>query len=246
MTNPTPTKPAESLTGDARAQAVNDIFARIAGRYDLMNRIMTGGFDKGWRRFVIAKANIPVGGKMLDIATGTGDLAFEALEQVPSATAIGADFVPQMMIVGRKRPEGDRVRWNSADALNLPYADYTFDAVTHGFLVRNVIDIPRALSEQYRVLKPGGRVVCLDTTPPPNTPLRPFIVLYMTRVIPLIGQVLTGAQDAYSYLPNSSLGFKTADQLADLFRAAGFRDVSYRKFMFGTTAVHWGTKPLND
>jgi demethylmenaquinone methyltransferase/2-methoxy-6-polyprenyl-1,4-benzoquinol methylase len=233
----------EQLTGQARAKAVVNIFDRIAPRYDLMNRVMTFGMDSSWRRFVIQQAQLPRGGKLLDIATGTGDIAFEALAQDPSLYAVGADFVPRMMLVGRERPQGHQVRWTTADALNLPYPDQSFDAVTQGFLLRNVIDIPRALTEQFRVLKAGGRVISLDTTPPSANVLRPFLVFYMTKIIPLIGQVLTGQRDAYSYLPNSSIGFKSADVLAMMMRDAGFVDVQYRKFNFGTIAIHWGTRP---
>lgn len=243
MAQPIDNPRAEKLTGSARARAVNDIFDRIAPRYDLMNRVMTFGMDIAWRRFVIQQARLPQRGMLLDIATGTGDIAFEALAQVPDALTVGADFVPRMMIVGRDRPQGQRVRWTTADALNLPYADRVFDAVTHGFLLRNVIDIPAALREQLRVLKPGGRMVCLDTTPPPRNLLFPFLNLYLTRIIPLIGQVLTGHRDAYTYLPNSSLGFKTPDELSHIMRQAGFVDVQYRTFNFQTIAVHWGTRP---
>lgn len=235
----------EKLTGQARAHAVQDIFSRIAPRYDLMNRVMTGGMDRGWRRFVIQKAAIPKGGRMLDIATGTGDIAFEALALIEGVTAVGADFVPNMMRVGQQRPGGHRVRWSAADALNLPFADASFDAVTQGFLLRNVIDIPRALAEQKRVLKVGGHVVSLDTTPPPDNLLRPFLVFYLTKIIPLIGTLLTGQTDAYTYLPNSTVGFKAADALAQSMRDAGFLDVQYRRFMFNTIAVHWGTKPAD-
>lgn len=234
---------AEKLRGDARAHAVNNIFDRIAPRYDLMNKVMTFGMDSAWRRFVINQAQIPPHGKILDIATGTGDIAFEALTQVPDLLAVGADFVPRMMTVGRERPQGGRVRWTTADALNLPYADESFDAVTHGFLVRNVIDISRAFAEMRRVLKPGGRMVCLDTTPPPPSLVRPFVTLYMTQIVPLIGQVLTGHRDAYTYLPNSSLEFKNAETVAHLMREAGFAEVSYRTFNFGTIAVHWAVRP---
>ncbi len=233
----------EKLTGQARANAVRDIFTRIAPRYDLMNRVMTGGFDRSWRRFVIQKAAIPKGGRLLDIATGTGDIAFEALAQVEGVMAVGADFVPGMMVIGKERPGGNRVRWSAADALNLPFADRSFDAVTHGFLLRNVIDIPRALAEQWRAIKPGGHMVCLDTTPPADNLLRPFILFYLTKLIPLIGTVLTGQRDAYTYLPKSTVGFKTADVLAGMMRDAGFVDVEYKRFMFNTIAVHWGTKP---
>ena len=233
----------EKLSGQARARAVQDIFDRIAPRYDLMNRVMTGGMDRYWRRFVIQQASIPKDGKMLDIATGTGDIAFEALARVEGVMAVGADFVPGMMLVGQRRAGGTRVRWSAADALNLPFPAATFDAVTHGFLLRNVIDIPRALAEQLRVLKPGGHMVCLDTTPPPDNLLKPFLVFYLTRIIPLIGTLLTGQTDAYTYLPKSTVGFKSPDELAQLMRQAGFKDVQYRRFMFNTIAVHWGTKP---
>jgi demethylmenaquinone methyltransferase/2-methoxy-6-polyprenyl-1,4-benzoquinol methylase len=237
------TQAAEKLSGKARAEAVNHIFDRIAPRYDLMNRVMTFGMDAYWRRFVIQQAHIPTGGSVLDIATGTGDIAFEALAQVPDALAVGADFVPRMMTVGRGRPRGGRVRWTTADALHLPYRDQGFDAVTHGFLLRNVIDIPRALAEMRRVLRPGGRMVSLDTTPPKDDLLRPFLVFYMTKVIPAIGHVLTGQRDAYTYLPNSSMAFKSPEALAQLMREAGFVEVGYRTFNFHTIAVHWGTRP---
>jgi demethylmenaquinone methyltransferase/2-methoxy-6-polyprenyl-1,4-benzoquinol methylase len=235
---------AEQLSGAARAAAVQDIFKRIAPRYDLMNRVMTFGMDRRWRRFAIRQAQLPEGGKLLDIATGTGDIAFEALAQVPRLIAIGADFVPEIMQVGRRRPNGARVRWVAADALNLPFPAETFDAVTHGFLVRNVIDIQRAFAEQWRVLKRGGRVVCLDTTPPPKNVLRPFLLFYLQKIIPAIGTLLTGQRDAYTYLPNSTIGFKTPQELAALLQAAGFIEVGYRRFMFNTIAVHWARKPL--
>src|SRR5512142_2866340 len=110
----------ENLTGHARADAVRDIFTRVAPRYDLMNRVMTGGMDRRWRRFVIRQAAIPRGGRMLDIATGTGDIAFEALTQVQDVKAVGADFVPSMLHVAQRRPNGEKIRWTTADALNLP------------------------------------------------------------------------------------------------------------------------------
>ncbi len=232
------------LKGKERADYVQNMFGRIAGRYNLMNRLMTFGQDMTWRRFVVKQANLPQGGKLLDLATGTGDIAFEALKAVPNVQAVGADFALPMMRVGQTLPLGARVGWTAADALNLPFPDGTFDAVTSGYLVRNVIDIPRCFAEQLRVLKPGGRIVVLDSSPPPRNLLRPFIEIHLRYVIPLLGRLIAGKQgaDAYQYLPSSTQAFKTPEQLAAIMREAGVRNVQYRTFMFGTMAVHWGEK----
>ena len=230
------------LQGQDRADYVQGMFDRIAGRYNLMNRVMTGGQDLRWRRFVVQQARLQPGQRLLDLATGTGDIAFEALRQVPGVEAVGGDFSVGMMTVGQRLPLGDQVDWNAADALNLRYKDESFDALTAGYLMRNVIDIPRAFAEQKRVLKPGGRLVLLDTAPPPNNILKPFIVFYLKYGIPLLGRIISGNSDAYQYLPESTQKFKTPDQLAALMREAGFRNVAYQTFMFGTAVVHWGEK----
>jgi demethylmenaquinone methyltransferase / 2-methoxy-6-polyprenyl-1,4-benzoquinol methylase len=233
------------LTGKDRSQYVQGMFDRIAERYNIMNRIMTGGQDMKWRRFVVEQAQLPPKGKLLDLATGTGDIAFEALKQTPSAHVIGADFALQMMIVGQRQPQyGTQVGWAGADALHLPFPNETFDAVVSGYLVRNVIDIPRTLDEQLRILKPNGRIVILDTSPPPNNLLKPFILIHLKYIIPILGRIIGGksASDAYTYLPESTQKFKTPQQLAKLIEQAGFRDVQFKTLMFGTMAVHWGTK----
>jgi len=233
------------LTGGERARYVQNMFDRIAGRYNLMNRLMTFGQDMRWRRFVIRQAQLPAGGSLLDLATGTGDIAFEARQAVPDATVIGADFSLGMMRVGQQQSTGAQVGWTGADALNLPYADESFDAVVSGYLVRNVIDISRTLNEQFRVLKPGGRIVILDTSPPPNNVLRPFILMHLKFVIPALGRLIGGKQaaDAYTYLPESTQAFKTPPELVALVQQAGFEQVAFKTFMFGTMAVHWGEKP---
>ena len=233
------------LSGKDRSQYVQGMFDRIAERYNLMNRIMTGGQDMKWRRFVVQQAQLPANGTLLDLATGTGDIAFEALKQTPSAQVVGADFALQMMIVGKRQPQyGTEVGWAGADALNLPFPDTSFDAVVSGYLVRNVIDIPRTLNEQLRILKPNGRIVILDTSPPPNNLLKPFILIHLKYIIPILGRIIGGknASDAYTYLPESTQSFKTPSELAQLIEQAGFRDVQFKSFMFGTMAVHWGTK----
>ena len=233
------------LSGKQRSDYVRGMFDRIAGRYDLLNRLISGGQDMKWRRFVAEVAELPAGGRLLDIATGTGDIAFEALKLSPGAQVVGADFALEMMRVGRGRdPYGRRVAWMGADALALPYADGSFDAVVSGYLMRNVVDIPRALAEQRRALKPGGRIVVLDTSPPPNNILKPIILLHLRVGVPLLGRLIGGAAagDAYRYLPESTKAFKTPEELKRLVELAGFSDVRYRRFMFGTMAVHWGVK----
>ncbi|NOK85861.1 MAG: ubiquinone/menaquinone biosynthesis methyltransferase [Chloroflexi bacterium AL-W] len=234
------------LQGKEKSAYVQDMFDRIAGRYNLMNRLMTAGQDQRWRRFVIQKAQIPPNGKVLDLATGTGDIAFEALHQQPSAEVIGADFSLPMMVVGQNQRLGKHVQWAGADALQLPFSSEMFDAVTSGYLVRNVPDIYQTLREQLRVLKPGGRVVVLDTSPPPRGLLRPFIMIHLKYIIPLLGRLISGKQgaDAYQYLPASTQAFKTPQELAAIMGEVGIQDVGYQTFMFGTMAIHWGTKPL--
>ncbi|QPC81879.1 ubiquinone/menaquinone biosynthesis methyltransferase [Phototrophicus methaneseepsis] len=233
------------LTGKERSEYVQNMFDKIARRYNLMNRLMTFGQDMKWRRFVIKQAQLPPHGSLLDLATGTGDIAFEALRTTPTATVIGADFSLGMMRVGQHLSYGGEVGWTGADALNLPYSDNSFDAVVSGYLVRNVIDIPRTLSEQKRVLKPGGRIVILDTSPPPDNILKPFILMHLKYGIPILGRLVGGkdAVDAYTYLPESTQAFKTPAELAELMRQAGYQNVAYRTFMFNTMAVHWGEKP---
>lgn len=221
---------------------VQAMFARIARRYDLMNRVMTFGVDRNWRRFLVKQAQLSNNSRVLDIASGTGDIAFEIRTQYPNAEIIAADFALPMMQVGQTRPTGDAVEWLGANALALPLPDNSFDAVVSGFLFRNVPDIDVSLQEQYRILKVGGRVVTLDTTPPTNPVLKPFITFYFQMIVPIIGRIITGEAGAYRYLSGSTLNFKTADELASKMRSAGFQDVGYKKMMFGTVAVHWGTK----
>lgn len=228
-----------------KAEYVQGVFARIAGRYDLMNRLMTGGQDIAWRREVIRRADLKPGSRLLDLGAGTGDLTAEALRQQPDCIPTAADFTLEMMLAGRRSRPGlaQSAAWTAADALDLPFASGSFDALVSGFLLRNVADLPRALKEQYRVLKPGGRWVCLDTTPPPSRSLlTPFIRFHMRRVIPALGALLTGQRDAYIYLPSSSERFLPAEELAARLQEVGFTLVGFRKRLFGVVAVHWGFK----
>jgi demethylmenaquinone methyltransferase/2-methoxy-6-polyprenyl-1,4-benzoquinol methylase len=228
---------------DGAPTDVRAMFDRIAGRYRLMNALMTFGRDRLWRRAVVRAAALPAGGRLLDLASGTGDIALEALRQDPGARVTAADFSLEMMRVGRRRPGGERIAWIAADALALPFPDASFDAVTSGYLLRNVADREQAFREQARVVKPGGRVVCLDTSPPPASPLRPLVRLYLRRVIPLLGRLIAGERSAYAYLSASTEGFKAPEELAAIMRSAGLQQVGYQRFMAGTIAVHVGTRP---
>ena len=227
------------LSGDERARYVRDMFAGIAPRYDLMNRIMTGGQDVRWRRKVIRLAQINNHASLLDLGTGTGDLAKEALSQFPSAKVVGADFTLEMMRAGK---QNSPYNWSAADALSLPFSDSSFDVVISGFLMRNVIDLNSALTEQYRVLKSGGRIVILDTTKPKRNLLSPLIQLHMHTIIPLLGRLITGVSDAYRYLPESTDGFVTAENMASRMIYVGFENVGFQRLMFGTVAIHHGDK----
>lgn len=229
------------LTGDERAHYVQNMFARIARRYDLMNRLMTAGQDVRWRREVIRRAALPGRGRLLDLGAGTGDLAREALRQVPDCLPVASDFTLEMMLVGRRRPVAP-LKWAAADALYLPFPSRCFDAVVSGFLMRNVIDIHRSLSEQYRLLKPGGRIVILDTTRPLPNLFTPLINLHLHTVIPTLGRLIAGDAEAYRYLPDSTENFLSAEGLAERMQAAGFREVGFHRLMFGTVAIHWGMK----
>jgi demethylmenaquinone methyltransferase/2-methoxy-6-polyprenyl-1,4-benzoquinol methylase len=228
------------LSGKEKSVYVQDIFTRIASRYDLMNRLMTGGQDVGWRREVIQRAGLQPRARVLDLGTGTGDLARTALGQQPISQITAADFTFEMMRAGRKA--GDAFGWANADALALPFPAETFDAVVSGFLMRNVIDSRAALSEQKRVLKPGGRIVILDTTRPNRNLLSPLIWIHMHFVIPMLGTLLSGQGDAYTYLPDSTEAFLSAEELASRMIAAGFKETGFRRLMFGTIAIHWGAK----
>jgi demethylmenaquinone methyltransferase/2-methoxy-6-polyprenyl-1,4-benzoquinol methylase len=227
------------LTGNERAKYVQTMFTRIAKRYDLMNRLMTGGQDVRWRKQVIQLARMKDRATLLDLGTGTGALAREVLLQFPHAKVIAADFTLEMMRVGQQASPLD---FSAADALRLPFSDSSFDAVVSGFLMRNVIDLDKALDQQYRVLKNGGHIVILDTTRPKKNFLSPLIRFHMHVIIPTLGGLLTGSREAYNYLPETTEGFVTAEDLAARMAKVGFQKVGHQSLMFRTIAIHWGEK----
>ncbi|MDO5633958.1 MAG: ubiquinone/menaquinone biosynthesis methyltransferase [Micrococcus sp.] len=234
---------AEQRSADHGAR-VAAMFNGIAGRYDLMNAVMTWGQEPRLVRHTIARANIPDHARVLDLATGTGDLALEILRQHPSAEVVGADFAPEMMEVGRRRENGDKVEWVEADALDLPFEDQSFDSVTHGYLLRNVSDIPTALAEQFRVLRPGGWMAALETSPAPESIVKPFSTFYIQHVVPRVARLITNTPDAYEYLSSSTRAFKTPAEIAGLLTDAGFVNVGHETHLFGTLAIHWAMRPV--
>lgn len=225
----------------SKGPGVQKMFDAIAGRYDMMNRVMTLGQDQRWRRFVVKKAGDPDGEMSLDLATGTGDIA-ALMVDIHGAKVVGADFALNMLLEARNRFAAKPINWQACDANSLPFADSVFDSVTFGYLLRNVDDAGKVLREVFRVLRPGGRVVCLDTTPPAKNVMYPFLQFYLRFCIPAMGKFIADDETAYAYLIGSTMEFYTAEELAYLFKEAGFTQVGFKKFMFGTIAVHWGEK----
>jgi demethylmenaquinone methyltransferase/2-methoxy-6-polyprenyl-1,4-benzoquinol methylase len=224
------------------------MFGRIARRYDLMNHLMTFGRDRAWRRYTISLLGLGNGqaSTVLDVATGTGDLALETLHQHPEARVVGLDFVAEMLALAQQkasaRPGSQSLFLSAGDALRIPFADALFDAVVTGFALRNVTDIPATFAEMARVTRPGGRVACLEIAKPRTPFFRQLFAFYFYRLVPLLGGWLTGQPSAYTYLPHSLTAFLTPDEIADVMGQVGWRDVRYKRLMLGTVAVHVGTR----
>ncbi len=222
-------------SGSLAPDAVRGMFDRIAPVYDAMNRIMTAGLDRSWRRLTV-EAVVRPGDRVLDACCGTGDLAVGA--ERAGATVTGLDFSPRML--ERARRKSDTVEWVEGDLLALPFADGSFDAATVGFGVRNVADLEAALTELRRVLRPGGRLAILEITQPRGF-LKPFFSLWFERVVPLLGRVLPGGK-AYTYLPASVRRFPGAEELQALLERQGFGTVRFRLLGATIVALHVGER----
>ncbi|MGN6586315.1 MAG: bifunctional demethylmenaquinone methyltransferase/2-methoxy-6-polyprenyl-1,4-benzoquinol methylase UbiE [Solirubrobacterales bacterium] len=227
------------------AGQVNRMFDRVAGRYDALNSLMTAGLHHRWRERAAARAELKPGDTALDVCCGTGDLALELAQRVtPGGRVVGCDFSEPMLDLAREKA-GDRnaagVRFEWADALELPYDGERFDAVTVGFGVRNLADLDRGLREMARVLKPGGRAVILEITTPTRPPLSLFFSLWFDRIVPLLG-AFSSNPEAYSYLPESVRSFPSPRGLAEKMDDAGFKAIRYTVLAGGIIAIHSGVR----
>ena len=221
------------------------MFDRIAGVYDLMNTAMTAGLHHGWRTRAADRADLTEGDSALDLCCGTGDLALELRARVgASGRVVGADFSERMLELANEKAL-DRgmpdVTFEWADALELPYSDASFDAVTVGFGVRNLADLDVGVGEMARVLRPGGRLVILEITQPQKPPLSTFFSLWFDRIVPLLGR-FAGDPEAYSYLPESVRSFPPPEGLAAIMDRAGFERVRYTILAGGIIAIHSGVR----
>jgi demethylmenaquinone methyltransferase/2-methoxy-6-polyprenyl-1,4-benzoquinol methylase len=226
------------------ATQVRGMFDRIAGVYDLMNSAMTAGLHHQWRERAVDRAEVGPGSDALDICCGTGDLALALRRRIgPDGRVVGSDFSEPMLELARRKSgeEGLPVEFGWADALELPYGDQSFDALTIGFGARNLADLDRGLAEMARVLRPGGRVVILEITRPQREPLSSFYSLWFDRIVPVLGSV-AGDSEAYSYLPNSVRNFPPPRELAEKMDVAGFTGIRWLLLAGGIIAIHSGTR----
>jgi demethylmenaquinone methyltransferase/2-methoxy-6-polyprenyl-1,4-benzoquinol methylase len=231
--------------GRLEDRQVRAMFDRISGVYDRMNRVMTAGLDAHWRRRAADLARVGPGDRVLDVATGTGDLAFELARRVgPDGAVTGADFSEQMLAHARRKAAGPGaapVAFEWADAHALAYGDGDFAAATVGFGARNFSDLDRGVAEMARVVRPGGRVVILEITTPQRPPLSWFFSAWFDRAVPLLGR-LAGDPDAYAYLPSSVKRFPGPSELGAVMARAGLEDVGWILTAGGIIALHHGTK----
>jgi len=229
-----------------KAGMVHGVFSRVASKYDIMNDVMSGGVHRLWKDAMMDWLAPRPGQKLLDVAGGTGDVAFRFLKRAPLATATVLDLTEPMLVAGRQRAEAEqmaeRLEWVVGDAMALPFAANSFDVYTISFGIRNVTRIADALTEAYRVLRPGGRLMVLEFSQVPNPALQWAYDRYSFNVIPLMGQIIVGDRASYQYLVESIRKFPDQETFAGMIRAAGFGQVKYRNLTMGVAALHSGWK----
>jgi len=251
----------QTVTEEQKVDKVLGVFHSVAGNYDLMNDLMSGGVHRLWKDHFVSTLAPHRAMKLLDVAGGTGDIAFRVLHRLDqvhqankeeSEDTFGhitcCDINQSMLDVGQDRARGlgerlsGHLTWKQGDAQNLPFEDDSFHAYTIAFGIRNVVDIPRALREAHRVLKPGGRFLCLEFSHVENPALSSIYDTYSYQVIPPMGKVMAGDWDSYQYLVESIRNFPQQETFKDMIREAGFKAVGYENLTFGVVAVHSGFK----
>ena len=229
-----------------KGRNVRQMFDDIAGRYDLLNRLLSFGIDRRWRRFAVSQLSIPKNGRVLDIATGTCDVALEVARQTdPSVTIVGEDFTQGMLVQGKLKlqdsPYRDRILLVNAPCEEIPHPDATFDGITIAFGIRNVVDRQAGLNEMFRVLNPGGRVVILEFSNPRSELFRKIYYFYFQKILPTIGGLLS-KRSAYQYLPDSVLEFPAREEFCRMLETAGFQRVQHTDVTFGIATVYVADK----
>ena len=234
-----------------QAHRIRNLFAAIARYYDFLNSLLSLRRDKSWRRETVKASNVEPTSKVLDVCTGTGELALAYADKISAqGFVIGSDFCFEMLVIGdqkvEQRSRNVETSFLTADTLILPFLDNTFDVVSVGFGIRNVSDLEMGIREMTRVAAPGGRVVILEFTQPVNPLFRGLYYFYFTKILPFIGNRISGSDDdAYGYLPRSVMKFPSCDALKDVMEACGLIDVRFYRKTVGIVAIHVGMKPIN-
>ncbi|MDJ1017370.1 MAG: bifunctional demethylmenaquinone methyltransferase/2-methoxy-6-polyprenyl-1,4-benzoquinol methylase UbiE [Paracoccaceae bacterium] len=237
---------ARDVPEDDKAGLVHGVFSSVASKYDVMNDVMSIGIHRLWKDAMMDWLAPLRGQRLLDVAGGTGDIAFRFLKRAPGATAVVLDLTESMLAEGRKRAEAQQLAgqldWIPGDAMALPFEDNTFDVYTISFGIRNVTRIPDALSEAFRVLKPGGRLMVLEFSQLPNPALQSAYDLYSFNVIPRMGKAIANDRESYQYLVESIRRFPDQETFLGMIRDAGFEQAKYRNLSMGIAALHSGWK----
>ena len=236
----------QEVPEDQKAGMVHGVFTNVASKYDIMNDVMSMGIHRVWKDAMMDWLAPRPGQRLLDVAGGTGDVAFRFLKRAGDASAVVLDMTESMLIEGRQRAEAEQqaahLDWIDGDAMALPFEDNSFDVYTISFGIRNVTRIGDALSEAYRVLRPGGRLMVLEFSQLPNAGLQKAYDAYSFNVIPRMGKLIANDSESYQYLVESIRQFPDQETFASMIRDAGFENVKYRNLSMGIAALHSGWK----